>query len=175
MLSQLLHVECQGYPPASALRCLCNQLADRLSRLSQQQGVLHADTQLQLTGCKGAASDSYNPPTARSSFSSDARTAGPGVLNHSYGRSLQQHQQRPPLLSFDTSRSQQLQQQPHQQQMQQHRHLHLAPPFLVEDYTPAAVTTYHLGRMPAKLQAAEEELEDCRVCPRKCGVNRWDF
>lgn len=55
---------------------------------------------------------------------------------------------------------------------QQVRRLHLAPPFLVEDYTPAAVTTYRLGRMPAKLQAAQAELEDCRACPRNCGVNR---
>lgn len=30
------------------------------------------------------------------------------------------------------------------------RHLHLAPPFLVDDYTPMAQTTYRLGRMPAK-------------------------
>jgi hypothetical protein len=27
------------------------------------------------------------------------------------------------------------------------RHLHLAPPFLVEDYVPALVTTHALGRM----------------------------
>lgn len=32
----------------------------------------------------------------------------------------------------------------------QHRVLHLAPPFLVEDYVPVAQTTYRLGRMPGK-------------------------
>jgi len=52
------------------------------------------------------------------------------------------------------------------------RNLHLAPPFLVEDYTPAAVTTYRLGRMPEKLASAQSELSDCKACPRNCGVNR---
>jgi hypothetical protein len=59
---------------------------------------------------------------------------------------------------------QQQQREPHawQQQQawrpwqQQQRGLHLAPPFLVEDYVPAAVTTYRLGRMSAKLKAAEK-------------------
>ncbi|KAF8062789.1 ASC1-like protein [Scenedesmus sp. PABB004] len=58
-------------------------------------------------------------------------------------------------------------------QLQTARRLHLAPPFLVgDDFTPAAVTTHRLGRMPAKLAAAEAELADCRACPRDCGVNR---
>lgn len=61
---------------------------------------------------------------------------------------------------------------PAEQQQQQQRTLHLAPPFLVDDYTPAAVTSYRLGRMPAKLAAAQAELADCRACPRDCGVNR---
>lgn len=60
-------------------------------------------------------------------------------------------------------------QQPHQLA---HRALHLAPPFLVEHYTPVAVTTHALGRMPAKLAAAEAELADCNACPRNCSVNR---
>jgi hypothetical protein len=55
---------------------------------------------------------------------------------------------------------------------QQNRSLHLAPPFLVEDYTPSAVTTYRQGRMPAKLHDAAQELADCKACPRNCGVNR---
>lgn len=42
------------------------------------------------------------------------------------------------------------------QQPQPARCLHLAPPFLVEDPVPAAVTTYRLGRMPAKLAAAQQ-------------------
>jgi len=37
---------------------------------------------------------------------------------------------------------------------------------------PTATTTYRLGRIPDKLKAAREELEDCRTCPRNCGVNR---
>lgn len=48
------------------------------------------------------------------------------------------------------------QQQQPQQQWQQLRGLHLAPPFLVEDYVPAAITSYRLGRMPAKIKAAEQ-------------------
>jgi uncharacterized Fe-S radical SAM superfamily protein PflX len=60
----------------------------------------------------------------------------------------------------------------HQHHQQQVRRLHLAPPFLVEDYIPAAVTTYRLGRMPAILRAAQEELQNCNACPRNCGVNR---
>jgi hypothetical protein len=50
---------------------------------------------------------------------------------------------------------------PWQHQQQQQRGLHLAPPFLVEDYVPAAVTTYRLGRMPAKLKAAEKVRQRC--------------
>jgi hypothetical protein len=36
----------------------------------------------------------------------------------------------------------------------QRRGLHLAPPFLVDDYVPAAVTTHRLGRMQARPGAA---------------------
>ena len=32
--------------------------------------------------------------------------------------------------------------------------------------------SFRLGRIPDKLKAAREELEDCRTCPRDCGVNR---
>ncbi|KAI8473228.1 MAG: radical SAM superfamily protein [Monoraphidium minutum] len=52
------------------------------------------------------------------------------------------------------------------------RGLHLAPPFLVEGYTPAAVTTHRLGRMQGKVAQALAELKDCRACPRDCGVDR---
>lgn len=52
------------------------------------------------------------------------------------------------------------------------RHLHLAPPFLVEDYVPVSVTTYRLGRMKDKVARALEELRECRACPRDCGVDR---
>ena len=52
------------------------------------------------------------------------------------------------------------------------RHLHLAPPFLLDDYTPR----YHfLSSIEAakKRSAAYAHLENCNLCPRQCGVNRW--
>ena len=52
------------------------------------------------------------------------------------------------------------------------RALHLAPPFLVEGYTPVATTTNALGRMKAKVAAALAELGNCKACPRNCGVDR---
>ena len=44
--------------------------------------------------------------------------------------------------------------------------------FVVEDYEPAAVRLHRLGGLAAKVEAALRELEDCRACPRDCGVNR---
>lgn len=52
------------------------------------------------------------------------------------------------------------------------RALHLAPPFLVEDYVPVAQTTWRLGKLQPKVAAALEELRNCRACPRQCGVDR---
>jgi len=52
------------------------------------------------------------------------------------------------------------------------RSLHLAPPFLVEEYTPVSVTTHRLGGMKGKVAAAMKELEDCRACPRCGGLKR---
>jgi hypothetical protein len=43
-----------------------------------------------------------------------------------------------------------------QQQQQQQRTLHLAPPFLVDGYIPVATTTYRLGKMDQKVQAAQQ-------------------
>lgn len=56
--------------------------------------------------------------------------------------------------------------------VQQRRLLHLAPPFLVEDYTPVGVTTHRLGRTRAKVEQAMAELKSCRACPRDCAVDR---
>jgi len=52
------------------------------------------------------------------------------------------------------------------------RCLYLAPPFLVDDYEPVAVKTLRDGLMAGKVEQARKELEECRACPRDCGVNR---
>ena len=54
------------------------------------------------------------------------------------------------------------------------RLLHLAPPFLVEDYQPKAVQAHHSGWLKHRAAEALEELHSCKICPRDCGVNRLD-
>mmetsp|Transcript_19597 Transcript_19597/g.35341 ORF Transcript_19597/g.35341 Transcript_19597/m.35341 type:complete len:350 (-) Transcript_19597:456-1505(-) len=54
------------------------------------------------------------------------------------------------------------------------RSLYLAPPFLVDDYTPVAITSYRLGFAKRKVEAAVNELKECTACPRACKVNRLD-
>ncbi len=44
--------------------------------------------------------------------------------------------------------------------------------FRVDDWEPVYLRTWRLGRFEAKVEAALEELADCRACPRDCGVNR---
>lgn len=44
--------------------------------------------------------------------------------------------------------------------------------FVVDDYEPACVRLHRQGGLGAKVEAALAELEDCRACPRDCGVNR---
>ena len=44
--------------------------------------------------------------------------------------------------------------------------------FVVNDYEPRSLRLYRDGGMAAKVEAALAELEDCRACPRDCGVNR---
>ena len=39
-------------------------------------------------------------------------------------------------------------------------------------FRPAYIETYEKGRLRRKVEAAEELLADCRLCPRNCGVNR---
>ncbi len=46
------------------------------------------------------------------------------------------------------------------------------PRFVVHDYEPACLRLHREGRLEAKVEAAWAELEDCRACPRDCGVNR---
>ncbi len=48
------------------------------------------------------------------------------------------------------------------------------PRFVVDDYEPVCLRSHREGRLQAKVEAALAELEDCRACPRDCGVNRTD-
>lgn len=55
----------------------------------------------------------------------------------------------------------------------QQKHLHLAPPFLLDDYVPR----YHLlssVQASTKRSEAYAHLRNCNLCPRRCGVNRWE-
>ena len=54
------------------------------------------------------------------------------------------------------------------------RCLHLAPPFLVEDYIPKAVIAHREGWLKNRVEEAIEELKNCKACPRDCGVNRLE-
>src|SRR4051812_44511571 len=55
----------------------------------------------------------------------------------------------------------------------QRRQLHLAPPFLLDDYIPRY---HHLSSVDAakKRSAAYAHLRECNLCPRLCGVNRYE-
>jgi len=44
--------------------------------------------------------------------------------------------------------------------------------FVVERQDPVAVSTWRVGGLPAKVEAARRELSDCVACPRDCGVDR---
>ncbi len=46
------------------------------------------------------------------------------------------------------------------------------PRFMVHDYEPRYLRLHREGGLEAKVHAALAELEDCRACPRDCGVNR---
>lgn len=53
------------------------------------------------------------------------------------------------------------------------RHLHLAPPFLLDDYIPRYLTLS--SRDAAKKRGqAYGHLRNCNLCPRLCGVNRYE-
>ncbi len=49
-----------------------------------------------------------------------------------------------------------------------------SPGFVVDDYEPACLRLHRGGALHVKVRAALAELEDCRACPRDCGVNRAD-
>ena len=54
-----------------------------------------------------------------------------------------------------------------------HRSLYLAPPYLLDDYIPR----YHLiSSVDAakKRSLAYAHLRECNLCPRLCGVNRYE-
>ncbi len=44
--------------------------------------------------------------------------------------------------------------------------------FLIDDYEPVYLRTWRDGGLEAKVEAAMEELADCKACPRDCSVNR---
>jgi putative pyruvate formate lyase activating enzyme len=46
------------------------------------------------------------------------------------------------------------------------------PAFLLDPFEAAYLRLQRRGAWPQRLEAALGELEDCRVCPRNCGVNR---
>lgn len=53
------------------------------------------------------------------------------------------------------------------------RRLHLAPPFLLDDYVPRYQTLS--SRDSAKKRSlAYAHLRNCNLCPRECGVNRYE-
>lgn len=53
------------------------------------------------------------------------------------------------------------------------RHLHLAPPFLLEDYLPRYLTISSVDAA-MKRSRAYAHLRNCNLCPRMCGVNRYE-
>jgi putative pyruvate formate lyase activating enzyme len=55
----------------------------------------------------------------------------------------------------------------------QTRRLHLAPPFLLDDYIPRyqLLTSIDASK---KRSAAYAHLRNCNLCPRLCGVNRYE-
>ena len=46
--------------------------------------------------------------------------------------------------------------------------------FLVEGFEPAYLGLWRAGGLPARVEAALEELRDCRACPRNCRCNRLE-
>ena len=44
--------------------------------------------------------------------------------------------------------------------------------FVTENYEPVYLETWRRGLLEAKVECALEELKECRICPRNCGVDR---
>jgi len=53
------------------------------------------------------------------------------------------------------------------------RRIHLAPPFLLDEYTPRYMTLSPIDAAK-KRAAAHAHLRNCNLCPRLCGVNRYE-
>ncbi|KAF2083721.1 hypothetical protein K490DRAFT_50913 [Saccharata proteae CBS 121410] len=53
------------------------------------------------------------------------------------------------------------------------RHLHLAPPFLLDDYMPRYQLISSIDAAKKRSQAYAH-LRECNLCPRLCGVNRYE-
>ncbi|KAK3899460.1 hypothetical protein C8A05DRAFT_18105 [Staphylotrichum tortipilum] len=60
-----------------------------------------------------------------------------------------------------------------QGQTRARRSLHLAPPFLLDDYTPRHMTL-SAADAARKRSRAYAHLRNCNLCPRLCGVNRYE-
>ncbi|KAM4058979.1 radical SAM superfamily protein [Hirsutella rhossiliensis] len=56
---------------------------------------------------------------------------------------------------------------------QARRSLHLVPPFLLDDYMPRYQTLSSRGAAE-KRSTAYAHLRNCNLCPRRCGVNRYE-
>lgn len=54
-----------------------------------------------------------------------------------------------------------------------HRKLHLAPPYLLDDYTPRYQLISSVDAAK-KRSLAYAHLRECNLCPRLCGVNRYE-
>jgi uncharacterized Fe-S radical SAM superfamily protein PflX len=57
--------------------------------------------------------------------------------------------------------------------LRQSRKLHLAPPFLLDDYIPRYQLLSSIDASK-KRSAAYAHLRNCNLCPRLCGVNRYE-
>jgi putative pyruvate formate lyase activating enzyme len=57
--------------------------------------------------------------------------------------------------------------------LRQSRRLHLAPPFLLDDYIPRYQLLSSIDASK-KRSAAYAHLRNCNLCPRLCGVNRYE-
>jgi len=53
------------------------------------------------------------------------------------------------------------------------RNLYLAPPFLLDDYTPRYQSLSSIDASKKRSQAYAH-LRNCNLCPRLCGVNRYE-
>ena len=59
------------------------------------------------------------------------------------------------------------------QKLEPKRSLHLAPPFLLDEYTPRYLNLSSVDESK-KRSLAYAHLRNCNLCPRLCGVNRYE-